>query len=387
MRGNLTERGDGKWRLRVYAGRDPHTGRQRVVTKTVGGSKRAAERELAKLITDVDAGRYKGTAAKLSTLVDRWIAHLEAIGRSPSTLREYRRLAARAILPALGSVRLDRLRPSDLDRVYGDWLRAGLSPNTVHHRHSLIAAALQQGVKWGWLHENPARRASPPPLRPPEAVVPQVEQVQRLLQAAETANEDLAAFLATAALTGARRGELCALRWPDVDLGRSELRIRQSLDWPRGAPDWTLKSTKTHQARSVSLDELGVAVLERQRRRCEERCRAAGTELSADVFVFGGSVDGTRPLRPDSVTQAVGRLCRSLGMPEIHLHSLRHWMVTTSLVGGSDVRTVAGRAGHRDASMTLRVYAHVLERADRETAAQLGRALGSRQADTGALPA
>ena len=62
-------------------------------------------------------------------------------------------------------------------------------------------------------------------------------------------------------------------------------------------------------------------------------------------------------------------------MPEIHLHSLRHWMVTTSLVGGTDVRTVAGRAGHRDASMTLRVYAHALEQADREAASRLGRVL------------
>lgn len=383
----MTERGQGKWRIRVYAGRDPHTGRQRVVTKTVEGTKRAAERELAKLITEVDTGRHDGTSAKLATLLERWLEHLAVIGRSPATLREYRRLTDRAILPALGSVRLDRLRPSDLDRVYGDWLRSGLSPNTVHHRHSLLAAALQQAVKWGWVHENPARRASPPPLRPPEAVVPAVEQVQQLLTAAEATNEDLAAFLATAALTGARRGELCALRWSDVDLRQSELRIRRSLDWPRGASDWTLKSTKTHQARSVSLDELGVTVLERHRRRCDERCRRSGTELSVDAFVFPGSVDGTRPLRPDSVTQAVGRLCRSLGMPEIHLHSLRHWMVTTSLVGGSDVRTVAGRAGHRDASMTLRVYGHVLERADRETAAQLGRVLGSRQASISERPA
>ena len=62
-------------------------------------------------------------------------------------------------------------------------------------------------------------------------------------------------------------------------------------------------------------------------------------------------------------------------MTDVHLHSLRHWMVTTSLVGGTDVRTVAGRAGHRDASMTLRVYAHAMEEADRETASRLGRVL------------
>lgn len=378
MRGSLSERAPGNWRLRVYAGRDPLTGRQRFVSRSFKGNKRAAERELAKLIADVDAGRHEGSAAELSTLLDRWIEHLDAIGRSPSTLREYRRLAEKEIKPALGSTKLDKLSASDLDRTYQSWLRNGLAPNTVHHRHSMIAAALQQGVKWGWLHENPARRASPPPLRPPEAIVPSLEQVQRLISSAEAHDPDLAALLALAAVTGARRGELCGLRWSDVDTERSVVRIRHSLDWPRsdgGKETWTLKPTKTHQARSVSLDELAMAVVEQHRRRCEERCAVAGVQSNPEGFVFSSDVPGEVPLRPDSVTQAFGRLCRSLGMPEIHLHSLRHWMVTTSLVGGTDVRTVAGRAGHRDASMTLRVYAHALEEADRETASRLGKVL------------
>lgn len=375
MRGNLTERSPGKWRIRVYSGRDPLTGRQRFVSKTFEGTKRAAEREVAKLIAEVDAGRHEGTGAELGTLLDRWIGHVEAIGRSPSTLREYRRLIEREIKPALGSVRLDRLKPADLDRLYAQWMRSGTAPNTVHHRHSLLAAALAQGVKWGWLRENPARSASPPPLRPPEAVVPALDQVQRLLSAAEASNPDLAAFMALAAVTGARRGELCALRWADIDTARSVVRIRQSLDWPRGSLVWTLKPTKTHQARSLSLDELALTVVEKHRERCDQRRCVAGIEAGPEGFVFSSDVAGEVPLRPDTVTQAVGRLCRSLGMPEIHLHSLRHWMVTTSLVGGADVRTVAGRAGHRDASMTLRVYAHALEQADREAAAHLGRVL------------
>lgn len=375
MRGNLSQRGSDTWRLRVYAGRDPVTKRQRVISRAFKGTKRAAERELAKLIADFDAGRLEGTTADLSTLIDRWVEHLEAIGRSPSTLREYRRLAEKEIKPALGSIRLDNLKPSDLDRMYEQWLRAGLAPNTVHHRHSLLAAALQQGVKWGWLRENPARRASPPPLRPPEAIVPTLDQVQQLLAVAETTNPDLASLLAVAAVTGARRGELCALRWRDIDRERSLVRIRGSLDWPSGTAKWTLKATKTHQTRSVSLDDLAMAILERHRLRCVERSATAGTELTMDAFVFAGDVAGGSPMWPDSVTQAVGRLCRSLGMPEIHLHSLRHWMVTTSLVGGTDVRTVAGRAGHRDPSMTLRVYAHALEQADREAASRLGRVL------------
>lgn len=359
----------------MYAGRDPITGRQRFVSRTFQGTKRAAERELARLISDVDDGRHEGTTAELGSLVDRWIEHLEAIGRAPSTIREYRRLIVKEIKPAIGSTRLDRLKSSDLDRLYAEWLRSGLAPNTVHHRHSLLAAALQQGVKWGWLRDNPARRASPPPLRPPEAAVPTLEQVQALISAAEASNPDLATFLALAAVTGARRGELCALQWSDVDVNRSVVRFRQSLDWPRGTAAWTLKPTKTHQTRLVSLDELALAIIEQHRRRSQDRCDAAGCELLETGFVFSSDVAGEVPLRPDTATQAVGRLCRSLGMAEIHLHSLRHWMVTTSLIGGTDVRTVAGRAGHRDASMTLQVYAHAIEQSDRETAARLGRVL------------
>ena len=92
-----------------------------------------------------------------------------------------------------------------------------------------------------------------------------------------------------------------------------------------------------------------------------------------DAFVFSHAVDGAEPWRPDSTTRAFARLCRRAGVHGVRLHDLRHYVATRLLAGGVDVRTVAGRLGHRNAATTLNVYAHFLAETDREAAGLLGR--------------
>jgi integrase len=260
-----------------------------------------------------------------------------------------------------------------LDQTYSRWKKDGLAANTIRNRHRIISAACVQGVKWGWLRDNPANRATPPPVRTREVIPPSPDEVRGLIEDAQSRNPEMGALLWLAALLGARRGELCALQWQDIDLESRGVCIRHSLDYPRGAPSWILKPTKTHSVRVLSIDETCVRVLAEHRDRCV--ARNPDRLLHPENFVFSNTIDGTEPLHPDSVSQFVGRRCRSLNLPNLHLHSLRHWMITTALIGGSDVRTVAGRAGHRDASVTLKVYGHFLEAPDREAADHLGSVL------------
>jgi len=133
------------------------------------------------------------------------------------------------------------------------------------------------------------------------------------------------------------------------------------------------KDTKTHAARRVSLDRTTVAAMTAHRARAEERARLCEHELDRRAFVFSNEVDGSGCWYPDSVSRAFARLCRKAGIKGVRMHDLRHYVATRLLSEGVDVRTVAGRLGHRNASTTLNVYSHFLPEADREAADLLGR--------------
>src|SRR5579872_5579715 len=104
MRGSKRARPSGSWELRVYAGRDPATGKERTVTRTFRGGARAADNALRNLVKEVEEGAIGGTSATLKVLLERWLVHIESRDRSPTTLREYRRIVAKTIIPALGHV-------------------------------------------------------------------------------------------------------------------------------------------------------------------------------------------------------------------------------------------------------------------------------------------
>ncbi len=107
--------------------------------------------------------------------------------------------------------------------------------------------------------------------------------------------------------------------------------------------------------------------------RAVERATLAECELSPLAFVFSYEVDGSKSSHPDSVSRTFARLCRKAGLPGARLHDLRHYVATHLLASGVDVRTVAGRLGHRNASTTLNVYSHFLAEADRDAANLLGK--------------
>src|SRR4030095_9144657 len=152
-----------------------------------------------------------------------------------------------------------------------------------------------------------------------------------------------AVLLWLAATTGARRGELCALRWGNVDLEAGELLILRNLFQAAGR--LVEKDTKTHAARRLALSEDSVALLDEHRRRCFERAAACGARLCDDAYVFSFDPAGRQPMHPDSVTHRFSRLAKQLGL-RTRLHDLRHYAATQLIAGGVDLRTVSGRIGH-----------------------------------------
>ena len=377
MRGTMVETAPGKWRLRVFVGRDG-TGRVRHKNASFTGSKREAQKELAKLVADIERGEVAtGHSGSVSDLLYRWLKVIVS-DHTAYTVKEYRRLVAVNIVPFIGNVRLDKLTGARLDDLYASMMSPDRKPGplsgaSVRRHHFLLHTALGRAVKWGLISSNPADRATPPGLKRSAVDAPSLEDVQKLIGAAEAQGDHvLATAIALGAVTGCRRGELCALRWSDVNWQRRVLRVARSLTVIRAQV--TEGPTKTHGQRNVAVDEALGAMLAKRRSDQELYARQVGVPLCPDPFVLSRSADGSQPCLPNGLTNAYRRAARSAGL-STHLHELRHFTATTAIASGADVRTVAGRLGHADPSVTLRVYAHALEERDRELANFLGNAV------------
>ena len=367
MRGVVEQRGDKRWRVRVFVGREG--GHTRWVSRTITGTKRQAQVALAKLVTEVETGQVaKSHAGSVADLLDRWLDDITPT-RTAYTMREHRRSVERDIKPAIGAVPLDRLSARDLDQLYRELLGRGLSPASVRRHHSILHAALDRAVKWGMVGSNPADRATPPGITRSTVTAPSVKEVQRLIGSAEALDPVLAAAIALGAVTGARRGELCALRWSDVDWEKRTLGIDRSLT----VLDRVAKEgqTKTHSRRDISIDETLAAFLSHRQAEQRKNANKVGTALVDNPYLLSRSADGSVPCLPDGLTAGYARLAMGLGIPG-HFHGLRHFAATVAIGSGADVRTVSGRLGHADPSVTRRVYAHALEARDRELAGILG---------------
>ncbi len=375
MKGHVRRRGN-SWELRAYVGVDPTTNRAKYLTRTFRGGKREADEALARFVTEVSGGGHAAKDTTLSELIRRWL-DLVRDDLSPSTVRGYERTIRCYIDPDIGRVSLAKLRTDQLDRFYSKLRDEGgqdggpLSPATVRQTHAVIRRALNQAMRWGWIASNPASLARPPRVRTPALHPPEPEGVLRLIAEAELRDPDLACFLLLAATTGARRGELCAIRWSDLNMKSGALTISRSIVETQGA-DLIEKDTKTHSSRRIALDSGSIAALAHQRDRSQQRARSCGARLAESAHVFSADPDGGRPWVPNEVTKQFIRMRRSIGLDSVRLHDLRHFTATRLLSEGVPVRTVSGRLGHANAATTLGVYAHFVEESDRDAAEKIG---------------
>lgn len=377
MRGTKRKRQNGVWELRVYVGRDPVSGNPRQISRTFHGGSRAADEALRDLVDKFGEGRPDGLGATFGQLLDKWLEESERMDLSPTTMRTYRAQVEQIIRPRLGKIVLTRLTPKHLDDLYRHMKEEERSPKTIRNYHAIISSALHQGVRWEWVRENVAEKAKPPRVPQRRVTAPSVEAVRLVIEAAEARDPRLAPLLMLAALTGMRRGELCALRWTDVDFERCELDVSRSVVVvPGGLAE---KSTKTGRFRIVALDEVGMALLMLHKANVEDWAQQAEVTVPEDAYVFSHLLDGSKPFRPDNVTGFFTRVRDSLGLNDVRLHDLRHFTATQLIGAGVDVRTVAGRLGHSDPSVTLRVYSHALEERDRAAAEIMGRVLSPKK--------
>ena len=391
--GSMVEQRPGVFRLRVVVGYRPD-GQPRQASETFHGTERQAEKALRDLGAKAAAGRITTSTHTVGTLLEKFIDHLASIGRSPTTLREYRRMSLKTITPELRKVKLPKLTASHLDTFYATLTEKGNAPPTVRRAHALISAALHQAEKWGEVDRNVAKQASPPPVQAVEPIAPSWQDVAAIIKTASELDptdpkmpwvpQMFADLFTLAALTGARRGELCGLRWSDWDRDLGTLRIERSIfERPNvrktGGDGWGVKDVKNHAGRTVTLDVSALVALNRRWDAATEWADTKSVVLPDDGYIFTTSPSGAAPVTPDRVTKFFAAAATGAGV-DAHLHLLRHWAATQLIASGHDVVTVAKRLGHADPSVTLRVYSHALPQRDAAAADALGRILSGEKA-------
>lgn len=367
MRGHLQHRGGDAWRIKVYLGRSAD-GRRRYLERTVRGTRRDAEREVARLLVEVDEGRHAAAAPMtFGELLDRWL-EVKRASVAPRTIESYEWIATKYLWPRLGDRKLASLRTMDLDELYAALHASGLSARTVRICHTVVRQSLEQARRWGLIARSPAVDATPPRSIRTEVTPPTVDEVVQLLDAAHEADPAFGTFLWLKSATGCRRGEMCALRWSDVDLDRPELSIRRAIT--QVGRELIEKDTKTHQSRRVALDEATVGLLRQHRLRQREEALALGVRLADDALLFATPEGG--PWRPDVCTNRFGRLRAGIGLDRVRLHDLRHFVASVLIDGGIPISTVSTRIGHSQMSTTLNLYTHAIPATDQAAAAYLG---------------
>lgn len=371
-RGYVREVAPGRWES-VVTVRDA-SGKHRKVSRTVHGKKRDAEHRLSQLLVEVGEGTIAPTTQShdtMATLVERFLEAKRLEGCSPNTLTAYG-TAGKHLTRALGSTRVTAVTTASLEKLYGQLVAGGLAGSSVRKVHQVARGSLDLALRYELVRTNVAVRARAPKVTRVDRDPPSPAQVKELISAAETDNPILATMLRLGAATGARRSELLALRWTDIDFKHSKMRIRRSLVLDGKA--LLERPTKTGKSRSVSLDDASIEALTELRERYEKTLAEIGEgDLPANAFLFSPQPNGDRPYRPDSCTWWFSRLSNRVGVDTDLYGATRHFCASELVASGMDLRTIADRLGH-DVKVLLTRYAHRRPGRD-EAAAETMRAI------------
>jgi integrase len=346
MRGHVRERGKGNW-YAVLSTQDPQTGKRKVrfIRLESATGKREAQQALARIITELDSGTFvEQNKVTVAAFLVRWLAYIETQVQ-PRTVRFYAEQVAN-LTPALGRVPLSKLKPEHISDAY--------SARSVHHMHRVLKQALGQAMKWGAVSRNVASLVKPPKVNRIEMKTLNLDQAAKVIELARS--ETIFVPILLGLLCGLRRGEICALRWRNIDLDSGQLSVVATIEEARGG--MREKSPKNGKGRTVALPPMLVAELRRHRLQQAEWLLRLGVRLSNDHYVCARE-DGEM-VWPASIGRAFRTFLRHHHLPLVRFHDLRHSHATHLLQAGVHAKVASERLGHSSIGITLDTYSHVL---------------------------
>ena len=377
MAGSIEKRGKNSYRLTVSEGFDLN-GNPMIHRKTVHGTKKDAEVELAKFVTEVQNGLVvDGKSLRFSEFTEIWKRDYGSKELAPTTYKRYCRMLETRLLPYFGHFYINKIRPTDIMKFYdllekdtqlvrksgnnGEKTKKPLSGKTILEHHRLLRAMLHKAVYWQLIVANPAERVQAPKARKPKRRSYDDEQTKILLENLELLSIEDTKYKVAIILTiftGVRLGELMGLEWQDVDFKNRIISINRSSQYLSDMGVFT-KTPKTESSiREIAIPEFIISLLEEYKLWYEEQ-KSIYSELwtnSGRLFV---QADG-KPMHPSSISKWFVRYVSTIGLPVINFHGLRHTNASLLVAQNVDIAVISARLGHAQISTTLDFYVHPL---------------------------
>lgn len=317
-------------------------------------------------------GFSEGSSTTFQDYAENWLSRQSKY--APSTLAAYRR-QLEVVYPYIGAIPLCKLRPLAIENMLSQLRkrksRSGqpIQEATIQHYLSAVSAVLSDAKRNEIIQKNPARMIDLPAASHTNQHIPTVEEAQHLLQALAREPRHFRVFYLLAMATGCRRGELCALRWSDFHTNGNGFILTVSRSRSIVAGKGVVEgSTKNGHSRQIILSPALRGVLLSYRWRLAQETARHSRKLSPYLFV---NSDGSL-IHPDTFTKRLRKIYAANGFPaEYHLHTLRHFFVSTLLHSGIDKQTVAELAGHGDTGFLERTYCHPEMSRKQEAAASM----------------
>ena len=377
MAGSIEKRGKNSYRLTVSEGFDLN-GKPMIHRKTIHGTKKEAEVELAKFVADVQNGMFiEGKSLKFSEFTEIWKRDYASKELAPSTYKRYCRILETRLLPYFGHFYINKIRPTDIMKFYdllekdtqlvrkqgnnGAKTKKPLSGKTILEHHRLLRAMLHKAVYWQLIVANPAERVQPPKARKPKRRSYDDEQTKILLENLELLSIEDTKYKVAITLTiftGVRLGELMGLEWQDVDFKNGIISINRSSQYLSDMGFFTKVPKTESSIREIAIPEFIISLLEEYKLWYEEQKSIYG-ELWANSDRLFVQADG-KPMHPSTISKWFVKYVGQIGLPVINFHGLRHTNASLLVAQNIDIAVISARLGHAQISTTLDFYVHPL---------------------------
>jgi len=335
------------------------------VQNSKGGfsSQKEAQAHIGSQLAKVKDGSYRRRTTvrwTVTDLMEAWIAERELFGLKASTIAGYRITTKAWITPKIGHLPVESLTVSRLNQWLGDLGRTGsksggpLSARSVRMSATMLQMASKWAVGTNQLRVNVAAQATMPKRQEKKMTIWQRDDTAKF--AASVATDRLGALYLLGLTRGMRRGELCGLRWENVDLVAGHLNVVETRIIVGGVDIQTSTPKTDAGKRRVPLDDKLVAILTAHRiAQKADRLAYAGAWTDSG---YAFTMEDGLPVKPDHISDKFKRLCRKADVPVIRLHDMRHGVASHMLDAGAPVTVVADLLGHSDPEITMRIYAH-----------------------------
>ena len=377
MAGSIEKRGKNSYRLTVSEGFDLN-GKPMIHRKTVHGTKKDAEVELAKFVTEVQNGLViDGKSLKFSEFTEIWKRDYGSKELAPSTYKRYCRMLETRLLPYFGHFYINKIKPTDIMKFYdllekdtqlvrkkgnnGSKTKKPLSGKTILEHHRLLRAMLHKAVYWQLIVANPAERVQPPKARKPKRRSYDDEQTKILLENLELLSSEDTKYKVAIILTvftGVRLGELMGLEWQDVDFKNGIISINRSSQYLSDMGVFTKVPKTESSIREIAIPEFIISLLEEYKLWYEEQKSIYG-ELWTNSDRLFVQADG-KPMHPSTISKWFVKYVGQIGLPVINFHGLRHTNASLLVAQNIDIAVISARLGHAQISTTLDFYVHPL---------------------------